>query len=107
MPYRGSIANLGRGPCLIVVKAIREEINKGPGDTIAVTVALDTAVRRAKLPSDARAVLARYPAEKGAFSRLSYSHQKELAAWIDQGKKQETRISRIEKMLVLLRKPLK
>jgi hypothetical protein len=107
VPYRGSIASLGRGPCLIVVKAIREEIKKGPGDTIDVTVAPDTAVRRATLPADARAVLARYPTEKAAFARLSYSHQRELASWIDQAKKKDTRITRIEKTLVMLRKPRK
>jgi hypothetical protein len=106
-PYRGSIANLGRGPCLIVVKAIREAIGKGPGDSIAVTVELDTAVRRVRLPADARSILARHPAEKTVFAKLSYSQQRELAAWIDQAKKPETRASRVEKMLNLLRQKRK
>ena len=38
-PYRGSIANMGEGHCMVVKKEIREVIGKSSGDTVKVVPA--------------------------------------------------------------------
>ena len=39
VPYRGSLAKCGPGPHMLgVLKAVREQIGKGPGDVVEVVV---------------------------------------------------------------------
>ncbi|MEU1205919.1 DUF1905 domain-containing protein [Nocardia sp. NPDC005825] len=58
IPYRGSIANMGAGPCLGLLKAIREELGKGPGDRVTVTLERDSAERTVAVPEDLATALA-------------------------------------------------
>ncbi|TAJ50065.1 MAG: DUF1905 domain-containing protein [Herbiconiux sp.] len=96
-PYRGSLANMG-GPAHIfpVLREIRERIGKEPGETVHVTVRLDTAPRTVALGPDARDALIA-AGQSDAFDSLSYSHQREYQQWIDAAKRPETRASRITK----------
>jgi hypothetical protein len=48
-PYRGSIANMGNGPCLPLLKSIREKIGKQAGDTVSVMVELDDKPRELEI----------------------------------------------------------
>jgi hypothetical protein len=92
--YRGSVVSMGGGKVLGVLKGIRAELGKQPGDTVAVTLAADTAPRTVEVADDLRTALdAAGLAE--AFSALSYSHQREYVTWIDEAKKPETRARRI------------
>ena len=81
--YRGSVVSMGRGggggKVLGVLKGIRAELGKQPGDTVADD--LRTALDAAGL------------ADK--FTALSYSHQREYVTWIDEAKKPDTRARRI------------
>ena len=63
-PYRGSIANMGDGHCLIVLKGIREKIKKEVGDFINVTVEHDTAPRKIEIPAYLKTLLNKNKAEK-------------------------------------------
>ena len=54
------------------------------------------------LPPDARAALAKVPAAKAAWEKLSYTHRKEHAEAITGAKKAETRERRIAKMVEML-----
>lgn len=103
MPYRGSIANMGNGPCLIVLKSIREKLGKGPGDTVRVTVELDAAPRKIEIPSSVKSLLRDHPTEKAFFDALSFSHRKEYVRWITDAKRPETKASRLKKMLEKLK----
>jgi len=94
VPYRGSIASMGGGPILGILKAIRTELGKAPGDTVAVTVEADTEPRSVTVPDDLAAALA----ESGlteVFGKLTYSHQREYVSWIDEAKRPETRAKRV------------
>ena len=44
---------------------------------------------------------------KAFFDKLSYSHQREYVMWINEGKKEETRQSRILKAVEMLKKEKK
>ena len=94
-PYRGSIASMGGRHLLGVTKAIRAAIGKGPGDTIHVTVAADTAPRVVEVPGDLAAALAG-AGLRDAFDSLSYTRRKEHARSIEGAKKAETRARRIQ-----------
>ncbi|MFJ9366079.1 YdeI/OmpD-associated family protein [Nocardia sp. NPDC101769] len=86
IPYRGSIANMNAGPCLGLLKAIRAELGKGPGDQVAVTVERDTADRALTIPDDPAAVLHAVGAQ-AAFDALSYTSRREHVTAVTGAKK--------------------
>src|ERR1700754_1091262 len=104
VPYAGSLMACG-GPhhMLGVLKAIREEIGKGPGDTIDVEVWRDHAARTVEVPD----AFKKRMKEEGLlpfFETLSFTHRKEYCRWIAEAKKEETRLKRLEKAVEMLRK---
>ncbi|MEO8456221.1 MAG: YdeI/OmpD-associated family protein [Chloroflexota bacterium] len=101
--YRGSMVRMGSERHLILMlKEIREKLGKGPGDSVAVTVELDVEERKIILPPDAREAL-RDAGVLQAFDKLAFSYQREHVMSIEDAKRPETRQSRIEKMVTVLR----
>jgi hypothetical protein len=92
--YRGSIVSMGGQQVLGVLKAIRTELGKGPGDEVRVTVELDEQPRSVEVPDDLREALAT-ASVTDRFTDLSYSHQREYVTWIDEAKRPATRARRI------------
>ncbi len=101
-PYRGSIMNMGNGPMIGVLKAIREKIGKGEGDTVRVVIERDTAERTVEVPEDLQKLLNKHKAAKAVFEKLSYSHQREYVTHIEGAKQEATRLRRLEKTIELL-----
>lgn len=101
-PYRGSIANMGEGPMLPILKAIRTKINKQAGDTVDVTVSEDTEARTIELPADALKAMKKHKGVLQAYESMSYTHRREYVTWIEGAKKEETRQRRIEKCITML-----
>ena len=87
--YRGSIVSMGGQQVLGVLKAIRTELGKGPGDEVRVTVERDDQARTVDVPDDLREALAT-AALTDRFTRLSYSHQREYVTWIAEAKRPAT-----------------
>jgi hypothetical protein len=99
--YRGSVVSMGGEKVIGVLKAIRTQLGKQPGDTVTVALELDHAERSVQVPDDLRAALD----EAGlgaAFDGLSYSHQREYVSWIQEAKKVETRGRRITETVAKL-----
>ncbi|MGA2908665.1 MAG: YdeI/OmpD-associated family protein [Terracidiphilus sp.] len=105
--YRGSLMNCGMSQhTLGVLKSVRGQIGKGPGDTIDVVVWKDEGERTVAIPAAFKAL----PQNEGllvGFEKLSYSHRKEYVKWIEEAKKEETRQRRVEKALAMLKKGVK
>ena len=102
-PYRGSMLRMGtERHIIIIVKKIRETICKQAPDLVHVQVQLDDQTREATLSDDVRLALEQAPSAHEQFQKLSYTHQKEYLDWIEDAKKKDTRIRRIEKMVQLL-----
>jgi hypothetical protein len=103
-PYRGSLVRMG-GPChlLPVLKEIREKTGKSFGDEVEIVVKEDTEPREVAVPPDLRAALASDPEAEVAFTRLSYTHQKEYVLWVEGAKREQTRQDRIGRALELLK----
>ena len=92
----GSVASMGGEKVLGVLKAIREELGKGPGDVVVVTLARDDAPRTVSVTDDLGAAL-EAAGRRAAFDALSYSHQREYVEWIDEAKRADSRRRRIGK----------
>ena len=101
-PYRGSIANMGEGHCMVVKKEIRDAIGKGGGDTVLVVMEIDTEPRVITVPEDFQQALDNNKAAKEAFEKFSYTHKKEYVDWIEGAKRPETRENRVKKAVELI-----
>ncbi len=102
-PYRGSLVRMGTPyHLLLVLKEIREKIGKSVGDEVAVELEEDLELRQVEVPVDIQETLDAEPAALAFFSRLSYSHQREYIQWIAEAKREQTRQSRIKKMIEML-----
>jgi hypothetical protein len=95
--YRGSLVDYAGGEHLILVlKSIRERLGKDEGDTVRVSICLDTSERVVELAEDARIALEDSGAMP-AFRAMSYTHQREYERWIEEVKRPETRARRISR----------
>ncbi|MBS1619663.1 MAG: DUF1905 domain-containing protein [Bacteroidetes bacterium] len=101
-PYQGSLVKYGTPQhMLLVLKSIREKIGKDIGDTVQVTIEHDVAKRTVEVPEDFVKAL-KESKLKTAFDKMSYSHRRERVLWIEDAKKEETTVRRIEKALTQL-----
>jgi uncharacterized protein YdeI (YjbR/CyaY-like superfamily) len=86
-----------------VLKAIREQTGKAPGDTIEVVVWKDEAVRSLDVPAQFEELMKK----EGLlpfFEKLSRTHRQQYCSWIAEAKKEETRLQRLEKGIEVLKK---
>jgi len=105
--YVGSLMTCGGTQhMLAVVKAIRQELGKGPGDLIDVELWQDEGLRALELPASLEKVLRREGLME-FFEALSFTHRKEYCRWVSEAKKEETRKKRLDKAVELMRKGVK
>src|SRR5579863_3284815 len=82
--YSGSLVKYGNPLHMLgLLKAIREKIGKGPGDTIEVVVWRDEAERVVAIPATFKALLKKEGLLAG-FEKLSFTHRKEYVRWIEE-----------------------
>lgn len=89
-----------------LLKSIREQIGKGPGDTIDVTIQRDELPRVVEIPPAFQKLL-KNEGLLSTFETLSYTHRKEYCRWITEAKKEETRSARLTKAIEMLKKGIK
>jgi hypothetical protein len=107
VPYTGSMIKYGMPQHMLpVLKGIREQIGKGPGDTIEVVVWKDEEERVIAIPAPFKALLKNEGLLAG-FEKLSFTHRKEYVRWIEGAKKEETRQNRMVKAVAMLTKGVK
>jgi hypothetical protein len=106
VPYTGSLIKCGASHLLGVLEGIREQIGKGPGDTVAVVLWKDEDVRAVEVP-DAFAQLMSNEGILSTFEKLRYTHRKESCRWLTEAKKEGTRQMRLEKAIDMLRRGVK
>jgi hypothetical protein len=107
VPYTGSLMKCGpAGHMLGVLKGIRAQIGKGPGDMIEVVLWKDEAERSVEIPAEFEGLMKK----EGLFARfekLSYTNRKEYCRWIAGAKREETRQNRLQKSMEMLRGGMK
>jgi hypothetical protein len=107
VPYAGSLVKCGPGSHMVgILKSIREQIGKGPGDTVDVVVWRDEEERTVEIPAEFSAMLKK----EGllvSFEKLSYTHRKEYCRWIGEAKKEETRLKRVARAAEMVKDGVK
>ena len=104
IPYTGSLIKYGKPLHVLgMPKAIREDIGKGPGDTIEVLVWKDEEVRTVEVPPQFEKLIKK-EGLLPVFKNLSYTHRKEYCRWISDAKREETRLKRLGKAIEMLKK---
>lgn len=100
--WRTSVARM-RGEFLVGCnREVREGAGVQAGDTVEVTLELDTAPREVDVPEALAEALERDADAKAAFDRLAFTHRKEYARWVAEAKREETRERRVAKALEML-----
>lgn len=107
VPYTGTLIRYGHPRHMLPVPtAIRQQVGAGVSDTLDVELWKDEAPRTLEVP----AALQQAMKQAGVlpiFDNLSYTHRREYCRWITDAKKEENRLRRIEKAVVLLKKGTK
>lgn len=104
VPYRGSLVRMGT-EChlLLILKEIRERIGKTFGDEVEIAVQEDIDPRVVSVPEDLRVALEADPAAQAFFDNLAYSHRREYVMWIEEAKRPETRLKRVQGTVKMLK----
>lgn len=100
--YRGLLTKYDGVFHIIINQEIRAKIGKNAGDTISVKIEEDLDERTVELPKVMLDFFKTEKALKDIFSKLSYTHQKEYAAWLSSAKKPETLLKRVDKFKAIL-----
>ena len=101
--YRSTVAVMNGKFTLPVSAEHRSGAKIAAGDTVNVTLELDTAPRVLKVPGDFSDALEVDAAAKTFFDGLSYSNQRRFVLSINKAKTPETRARRITKSVEMLR----
>jgi hypothetical protein len=107
VPYTGSLIKYGNPLHMLpILKAIREQTGKGPGDTVEVELWKDEELRTLEVPAQFKEAMKK-EGVISFFDRLSYTHRREYCRWITEAKKEETRLKRVEKAVEMLKKGIR
>jgi len=101
-PFRASIFKMGGRHFMVVNRRLREAAGVSGGETVPVTVERDTEPRVVNPPDDFARALESNGDARAAWDKLSYTHRREHVEHIEDAKKPETRLRRIEKCVSLL-----
>jgi bifunctional DNA-binding transcriptional regulator/antitoxin component of YhaV-PrlF toxin-antitoxin module len=100
--YRGSVVRMGGKYMLGIPKVFRDAAGIKAGDTITVEMERDTEERTVEIPKDFEDAMKK-AGVLDRFSKMSFTHRKEYVLSVNEAKREETRIRRIEKNIEMLR----
>ena len=104
VPEKGALFRMGTPHHMLgVPKAIRDQLEKQPGDTVAIVLSRDDQPREVAVPAELTARMKK-AGVLPFFEGLSFTHRKEYSRWISEAKKDETRARRLDKAIELLKK---
>lgn len=100
--YRNTVGVMGGRYLLPVSAEVRAASGVAAGDTVQVTLELDTAPRVVQVPADLAEALAAAPAAQAAFAALSCSGQRAHVLSVEGAGTAATRTTRIGEVLAAL-----
>ncbi|MEO7839711.1 MAG: YdeI/OmpD-associated family protein, partial [Anaerolineales bacterium] len=104
VPYRGILSRMGtERHLLVILKEIRENVGKTFGDEVKITVELDEEPLVVEIPAELKEAFKAEKEAKAFFDKLAYTHQREYVMWINEAKREETRLRRVVKMIGMLK----
>lgn len=93
--WRTTVTRMGGELLLGLNRAVRDAAGVETGDTLKVEIELDQAPREVELPEALADALATDTKARANVDRLSYTHRKEYARWVDETQREETRQRRV------------
>ncbi|MFL6254729.1 MAG: YdeI/OmpD-associated family protein [Pyrinomonadaceae bacterium] len=102
-PFRGSLFKMG-GEChfMVVNRKLREASGVRGGETVPVVMERDDEPRVITPPADFARALKSNQEAQAIWDKLSFTHRREHVEHIEEAKRPETRLRRIEKSVTLL-----
>jgi hypothetical protein len=100
-PFRGRLAVYGGQTVLGLTNAFRAEAGIAAGDRVEVVMDRDDEPREVAVPAELEAALD--VETRALYDRLSFTHRREFAQWVAEGKREETRVRRAAKAAEMLR----
>ncbi|HEY0796321.1 MAG TPA: YdeI/OmpD-associated family protein [Acidisarcina sp.] len=101
--YSGSLVKYGHPQHMLgILKTIRQQIGKGPGEMVDIVLWKDEDLRVVEI-NDAFKERMKREALLTFFESLSYTHRKEYCRWITEAKREETRLKRLDKAMEMLK----
>jgi hypothetical protein len=102
-PFRGSLFRMG-GDChfMVVNRHLRAAAGVSGGETVPVQLERDDEPRTIDPPADFARALKGNKEAQATWDKLSYTHRREHVEHIEEAKRPETRLRRIEKSIQLL-----
>lgn len=99
--YRSTVVRMGGKYVMIVPKIFRDAAGIKAGESVKVAMEKDTEKRTVEVPKDLAEALKK-AGLTDVFAKMSFTHQKEYVNAVNEAKKAETRIRRIEKTIEML-----
>jgi bacteriocin resistance YdeI/OmpD-like protein/uncharacterized protein DUF1905 len=106
-PFPTTVMIYGGVPYVGLRIAQVEQFGLSDGQRVRVGVDLDRSERVVDPPVEIAAAMDNDPALKAAWQRLSYSHQREYARWVNEAKRDTTRRDRATRAVVMLREGIR
>jgi Bacteriocin-protection, YdeI or OmpD-Associated/Domain of unknown function (DUF1905) len=97
--YRSAVGKMGNKYMISLSAENRKNANAKGGDTIDVTLELDTAPRTVDIPTDLQKALDKNKTAKINFEKLAPSKKKAIVLSLTDAKTEETRSKRLEKAI--------
>ena len=99
--FRTTVAAYGNQFFVPLNRENRTAAGVKAGDTVAVSIEIDDALRIIEVPDDFGKAM-KTAKQRKFFDDLSYSHQREYVQWIASAKRADTRARRIERAIEML-----
>lgn len=106
-PFRSSLCNMGDGHFMVVNKQMRDGAKCKAGDIVDVVLERDRAERTVEVPDYIKKIIATNKTAQATWDSLSFTHKKEWVRAVGDAKKEETRQSRIKKMMDALKQGMR
>jgi hypothetical protein len=106
-PFRSSLMPMGGCHGMAVNKTMREGGNCKAGDKVKVQMQRDTEERVVETPPGLTKELGRHKQAKANWEKLAFTHKKEMAKYIAEAKRAETKKRRLAKVVEVLKNGIK
>jgi len=106
-PFRSSLMPMGGCHRMPVNQTLRDGAGVQPGDIVDVVMERDEEQRTVEAPAVLKKALTKNKVATANWEKMSFTHKKEIALWIEAAKKEETRARRVAKAMEVLEKGTK
>jgi hypothetical protein len=103
--FRTRLARYGGIDYIGFNREVREAAGIAAGDLLEIELELDEEPRTVEVPDELAAALAADTDARATFEALAPSHRRELAGWVAEAKRADTKARRVERALERLHEP--